>query len=157
LLKEAGFDSVGKLVVIQPGSGGPDKCWCMDNFLAIAEKLIAKDLDVLFLLGPAELERFDETTIRNTIGRVAKVLTDLSLTQVVGLLSCVDGFIGNDSGISHLAAALGITTLTVFGPTNPSVYKPIGPAVIVFSSSSKTFTHKPSTGLQQKLVDVLTA
>ncbi len=157
LLKEAGFDFSGKLVVIQPGSGGPDKCWCLDNFLAIAEELITKGIEVLFLLGPAEMERFSETTIRNTIGGIAKVLTDLSLTQVLGLLSCVDGFIGNDSGITHLAAAMGITTLTVFGPTNPAVYKPIGPSVIVFSSSSKTFTHKPSTGLQQKLIDVLTA
>jgi ADP-heptose:LPS heptosyltransferase len=157
LLREAGFDSGEKLVVIQPGSGGPDKCWCLDNFLAIAEELIKKGIEVLFLLGPAELDRYSNSTIRNTIGTVAKVLTDLSLAQVLGLLSCVDGFIGNDSGITHLAAALGITTLAVFGPTNPAVYKPVGPSVIVFSSSSETFTRKPSTSLQQKLVDVLTA
>lgn len=155
LLSEAGFDSGGKLVVIQPGSGGLGKCWCLDNFLAIAEQLNSKSINVLFLLGPAERDRFSDTTIRDTIGRVARVLTDLSLTQVLGLLSCVDGFIGNDSGITHLAAALGITTLAVFGPTNPAVFKPVGPSVIVFSSSSKTFTRKPSTSLQQKLVEVL--
>ena len=155
LLREAGVDPSSKLVVIQPGSGGAVKCWCLDNFLAITEKLSSKGIEVLFLLGPAELERFSDTTIRNTIGRVAKVLSDLSLTQVLGLLSCVDGFIGNDSGITHLAAALGMTTLAVFGPTNPAVYKPIGPSVIVFSSSSTTFTRKPSTNLQQKLVEVL--
>ena len=157
LLQEAHFDSGGKLVVIQPGSGGPHKCWCLDNFLTIAQNLQSRGIDVLFLLGPAELERFDDTTIRETIGRVSRVLTDLSLTQVLGLLSCVDGFIGNDSGITHLAAALGITTLAVFGPTNPAVYKPVGPSVTVFSSSSKMFTRKSSTCLQQKLVDVLTA
>jgi ADP-heptose:LPS heptosyltransferase len=156
LLEEADFDPGGKLVVIQPGSGGPEKCWCLDNFLAIAEELISKGIDVLFLLGPAEVDRFGETTIQNTIGRVARILKDLSLTQVLGLLSCADGFIGNDSGITHLAAGLGITTLVVFGPTNPSVYKPIGPSVIVFSSSSKTFTRKPSTSLQQKLMEALT-
>lgn len=155
LLMEADFDSSGKLVVIQPGSGGHGKCWCLDNFLTIAQDLQSKGIDVLFLLGPAELDRFDGTTIRDTIERVARVLTDLSLTQVLGLLSCVDGFIGNDSGITHLAAALGMTTLAVFGPTNPAVYKPVGPSVFVFSSSSKAFTQKPSTSLQQKLVDVL--
>ncbi|MFC1635041.1 glycosyltransferase family 9 protein [Planctomycetota bacterium] len=156
LLKEADFHPGGKLVVIQPGSGGPGKCWCLDNFLSIAEDLISKDIDVLFLLGPAELDRFSDTTIRSKIGSVARVLKDLSLTQVLGLLSCIDGFIGNDSGITHLAASLGMTTLVVFGPSNPAVYKPIGPSVIVFSSSSATFTREPSTSLQQKLVDVLT-
>jgi heptosyltransferase-3 len=156
LLREAGFKPGGKLVVIQPGSGGSRKCWCLENFLAIAKELTSKGVEVLFLLGPAERERFGDTTIHNTIGRVAKVQTDLSLTQVVGLLSCVDGFIGNDSGITHLAATLGITTLVVFGPTNPAVYKPIGPSVVVFSSSSSAFTRKPSTNLQQKLVEVIT-
>jgi len=153
---EADFDSSGKLVVIQPGSGGPGKCWCLDNFLTIAQDLQSKGIEVLFLLGPAELERFDDATIRDTIERAARVLTNLSLTQVLGLLSSVDGFIGNDSGITHLAAALGMTTLAVFGPTNPAVYKPVGPSVFVFSSSSKAFTQKPSTSLQQKLMDVLT-
>ncbi|MHC4323639.1 MAG: glycosyltransferase family 9 protein, partial [Planctomycetota bacterium] len=37
---------------------------------------------------------------------------------MLGLLSCVDGFIGNDSGITHLAAGLGIRTYGIFGPTN---------------------------------------
>ncbi|MBN2314227.1 MAG: glycosyltransferase family 9 protein [Sedimentisphaerales bacterium] len=155
LLKEAGFESGSKLVVIQPGSGGTEKCWCLDNFLTIAEELITHGIDVLFLLGPAELERFSDTTIHNKISRIANVLSDLSLTQVLGLLSCADGFIGNDSGITHLAATMGITTLVVFGPTNPAVYKPIGPSVIVFSSSSKTFTQKPTTSLQHKLVEAL--
>lgn len=156
LLNEAGFDSGGKLVVIQPGSGGPAKCWCLDNFLGIAEELTQQGIDILFLLGPAETERFSDTTILNKIGSVARILTDLSLTQVLEILSCADGFIGNDSGITHLAAALGITTLAIFGPSNPAVYKPIGPSVLVFSSSSATFTRKPSTSLQRKLVDILT-
>jgi ADP-heptose:LPS heptosyltransferase len=156
LLREAGFNSWGKLVVIQPGSGGQGKCWYLDNFLAIAEELISKGIDVLFLLGPTELERFSDTTICDKIDRIARILTNLPLVQVLGVLSCVDGYIGNDSGITHLAAALGITSLVVFGPTNPAVYKPIGPSVTVFSSSSTTFTRKPSTSLQKKLVDVLT-
>jgi ADP-heptose:LPS heptosyltransferase len=79
----------------------------------------------------------------------------LSLTQVLGLLSCVDGFIGNDSGITHLAAALGIRTYGVFGPTNPAVYKSVGPAVTVFRSSTASFAKKPSVRLQRKLLDVL--
>lgn len=157
LLREAGLDPNGKLVVIQPGSGGLRKCWCMENFLAIARSLSDEGVQVIFLLGPAERDRFGEATVRNQIRRVAKCLANLSLPQVLGLLSCVDGFVGNDSGITHLAAAMGVQTLAVFGPTNPAVYRPIGPEVTVFSSNSTTFAKKPSSKLQRKLLEALTA
>jgi len=154
LLTEIQVDSSQKLVVIQPGSGGLHKCWHPDNFLTVAEELRSKGVDVVFLLGPVEQARFSNTTI-NDIKRVAKCLTDLSLMQVVELLSCSDGFLGNDSGITHLAAGMGVRTLVVFGPTNPAVYKPVGPAVTVFAYSGDAFAEKPSTALQQNVVDVL--
>jgi ADP-heptose:LPS heptosyltransferase len=157
LLKEAGFDSAPKVVVIHPGSGGPRKCWYMENFLAIAEELASEGTEVIFLLGPAEREGFGAATVRERISRVARYLTDLSLAQVLGLLSCADGFVGNDSGITHLAAAMGVRTLAVFGPTNPAVYRPIGPEVTVFSTSSRAFAKKPSARLQRKLLEALTA
>jgi len=154
LLQEIDYDFSRKLVVIQPGSGGLDKCWHIENFLAVADELASKGIEVTFLLGPAELNRFTKRKIRD-INSVAKCLTDLSLTQVVGLLSCADGFVGNDSGITHLAAALGVKTLAVFGPTNPAVYRPVGPAVTVFANNMATFAEKPSTALQQELLTVL--
>jgi ADP-heptose:LPS heptosyltransferase len=156
LLRETGFDSGGKLVVIQPGSGGQKKCWHLENFLAVAEELASRAIEVVFLLGPAELDRFSDATIKK-INSIARCLTDLSLTQVLGLLSRADGFVGNDSGITHLAAGLGIKTLAVFGPTNPAVYRPIGPDVTVFTSGTATFAKKPSPRLQRKLLEVLTA
>ena len=156
LLREIGLGSGEKLMVIQPGSGGTRKCWHLENFLAVARELDSRGIEIIFLLGPAELDRFSDATIKK-ISSVVRCLTDLSLTQVLGLLSCVDGFIGNDSGITHLAAALGIRTYSIFGPTNPSVYKSIGPAVTVFASSTASFARKPSVSLQRKLLDVLTA
>jgi ADP-heptose:LPS heptosyltransferase len=154
LLTEIQVDSSEKLVVIQPGSGGLHKCWHIDNFLAVAKELRSQGVDVVFLLGPVEQERFSNATI-NDINRVAKCLTDLSLTQVVELLSCSDAFLGNDSGITHLAAGMGVRTLVVFGPTNPAVYKPAGPAVTVFANGGEAFADKPSTALQQEVLDVL--
>ncbi len=154
LLTEIQVDSSEKLVVIQPGSGGLHKCWHPDNFLAVAKELRSKGVDVVFLLGPAEQERFSNATI-NDINRVARCPTDLSLTQVVELLSCSDGFLGNDSGITHLAAGMGVRTLVVFGPTNPAVYKPAGPAVTVFANGGEAFVGKPSTAVQQEILDVL--
>lgn len=156
LLKEIYVDSCEKLVVIQPGSGGLHKCWHLDNFLAVAKELRSQSVEVVFLLGPAEIERFSNAMIKD-ISSVARSLTDLSLTQVMCVLSCSDGFIGNDSGITHLAAGMGVMTLVVFGPTNPAVYKPIGPTVTVIASDRTDFADKPSAALQQKVLDVLTA
>lgn len=154
LLKEIDVDSSKKPVIIQPGSGGENKCWHMDNFLAIAKKIGSNDKEAIFLLGPAESNRFNKTTTRK-IGGVAKCLANLSLTQTLGLLSCADCYVGNDSGITHLAAALGVQTTAVFGPTEPAVYGPVGPAVTVVSTKSKAFAKRPSPHLQKKLFKFL--
>jgi len=154
LLQEIEVDFFEKLVVIAPGSGGVGKCWHLDNFLAVAEELTLRGIEVVFLLGPAELERFDVATIGN-ITKVARCLTDLPLTDVCGLLSCADGFVGNDSGITHLAAGLGVRTIAVFGPSDPALYRPIGPAVTVLKSNSTGFSEEQAAVLQQKLLAVL--
>jgi len=154
VLKEIDVDFDKKLVIIQPGSGGPNKCWHLDNFLAIAKQLGSKGIEVVFLLGPAELDRFSKTNIKK-IKSGGRCLMDLPLAQVLGLLSCADVFLGNDSGITHLASALGIKTFAVFGPTNPSVYGPIGPAVTIFAKKTASFAKKPSLSLQKKLLELL--
>lgn len=154
LLQEAGLGRFEKLVVIQPGSGGLRKCWHLDNFLAVTRELSSSGIEVVFLLGPAEVDRFSQAKIKS-MRSVARCLMDLSLTQVLGLLNCADGFIGNDSGITHLAAGLGIRTLAAFGPTKSAVYRPIGPAVTVLENSPRTFAKKPSMRSQQKLLDAL--
>ncbi len=152
LLKEAGLDIRRGLFIIHPGSGGKSKCWHLDNFLAVAQKLRSQDFEVAFLLGPTELERFSRVEIKN-IKNCAKCLTDFSLTEVLNILSCVAGYIGNDSGITHLAAMLGIKTLAIFGPTSPAVYLPIGPNVTVIQNKTSSFANRPSTRSQQKFWD----
>jgi heptosyltransferase-3 len=156
LLRETGLGFGEKLMVIQPGSGGTQKCWHLDNFLAVARELDSRGIEIIFLLGPAEQERFGDEKIKK-INSLARCLTDLSLTQVLGLLGCVDGFIGNDSGITHLAAAMGVKTYSIYGPTNPAVYKSIGPAVTVFASNIASFAKKPSMRSQRKFLEVVTA
>ena len=73
------------------------------------------------------------------------------------LLSHANVFIGNDSGITHIAAGLGVRTFTMFGPTNPTVYKPIGPDVTVFEDKTAIFAKEPSASLQSEVLDVLMA
>ncbi|MFZ0034856.1 MAG: glycosyltransferase family 9 protein [Sedimentisphaerales bacterium] len=161
LLEEINVDSSEKLVVIQPGSGGSHKRCHLENFLVVAEELVSKNIQVIFLLGPAESEQFSDATLAVLLRKIeaagAKCLTDLSLTQVLELLSCADAFLGNDSGITHLAAAIGVKTIAIFGPTDPKIYSPVGPAVTVLASRNADFAQKPSVKLQKKLLETLTA
>ncbi|MHC4117832.1 MAG: glycosyltransferase family 9 protein [Planctomycetota bacterium] len=154
LLIEADAGCRRKLVVIQPGSGGREKCWYIGNFLTVAAGLASKGFEVVFLLGPAEQEKFSDATMEQ-INSVVPTLADLSLTEVLGLLSCAHAFIGNDSGIAHLAGSLGIKTVVVFGPTDPAVYRPVGPAVTALAGRVANFADKSSASVQRELLGIL--
>jgi len=154
LLEELDIEANGKLAVIHPGSGGRHKSWHLANFLAVAKELISSGIEVLFLLGPAELERFDNTAI-GEVGAVAKYAANLTLTDVLAVLSNADVFLGNDSGITHLSAGLGVRTAALFGPTEPAVYSPIGPAVTVVKSDQPDFTQRPSPDMQREVLNAL--
>ncbi len=156
ILAENGIKPTVKPVVIHPGSGGAHKCWHLDNFLAVARMLEEEGTDSVFLLGPAEMERFSESTI-SYIRELGKLLTDLPLSDVLAILSCSRAFLGNDSGITHLASAVGVRTVAVFGPTDPTIYRPIGSAVTILQNNTPDFTGATSEDLQNKAAAVLLA
>ena len=126
LLEFFRVDTSGPLVIIQPGSGGVEKCWHIDNFYALAEVLSEKGFKPLFLLGPAEMERFKKTMI-DRLAVMAGVVSELSLAETFQLLCVADCFVGNDSGITHMAASASVPTVACFGPTDPAIYAPLGP------------------------------
>ena len=156
LLEQAGIDVSKRLVVIQPGSGGRHKCWHLENFLSVARSLRDRGIEVLFLLGPAEVERF-ESMDKARLYVTAKCMAHLPLSQVVDLLSCADVVIGNDSGITHLAAGMGLRTFALFGPTDPALYKPIGPALTVLQDRHERFTTQPCPDLQKAIIEGIAA
>ncbi len=125
ILEAAGVKPGRNVVIIHPGSGSISKCWHIDNFYILAEQLCDEDIKVVFILGPAEMERFKRKTI-DALGAIAPVLCELSLTETFQVISCSNCFIGNDSGITHMAAAAGVPTIACFGPTDPAQYGPIG-------------------------------
>jgi len=115
----------GKPIVIHPGSGGSHKCWPMENFCEIAARLGERGAAVLFLLGPAETERWERSVIEQ-LTPLGAVVCGLDLPEVAALLSSCLAYLGNDSGISHLAAALDVPTAVVFGPSTPRQWRPLG-------------------------------
>lgn len=138
ILKEAGVNPDASVMLIHPGSGGRHKCWHPENFLHLATSFADKGLQPVFLFGPAEQERF-APALCEQFRRTAPVIVGLNLTQAFGLLTQADVFIGNDSGISHIAGALGKKTVVVFGPTDSTLYRPLGPAVTIYNADSKSF------------------
>jgi heptosyltransferase-2 len=117
---------VGGALAIHPGSGGRRKCWPAEAFAAAARDLGGP---VLLLEGPADAEPAAEVARRLPPGSLLAHAATLDLSQIAALLACCRLYLGNDSGVSHLAAALGIPTLAVFGPTDPAVWAPLGPGV----------------------------
>jgi ADP-heptose:LPS heptosyltransferase len=109
-----------RVVLLFPGSGSRHKNWPAENFAALADAL-PPSLRALVVLGPAEgtLE-----PLFNARG-IAR-LRDQPLSTIAGLARLAAGFVGNDSGVSHLAAAAGAPGVAIFGPTDPDRWRPLG-------------------------------
>lgn len=103
-------------VVVHPGSGSAAKNWC--GFGELVESWERRRDDaVVVVRGPAELER--------GISAVPGIVVDApSLPQLAALLRGARVYMGNDSGVSHLAAAVGARGIVLFGPSNPAVWAP---------------------------------
>jgi heptosyltransferase-3 len=125
-------DYLPSRIFIHPGSGSRKKCWPISNFIKIAALLETKGWRPEFIFGPAEYDLFDMVLQRKPLK--AKVHKLDTLTRLALLLKTGAGFIGNDSGVSHLSAFLGLPTVAVFGPSDPKVWKPKGRAVEILQA-----------------------
>jgi ADP-heptose:LPS heptosyltransferase len=92
---------------------------------------------VLFLCGPAEspeLRAQIEGFVRERQGMAT--VYDVDLAVVAGLAAECGLYIGNDSGITHLAAAVGVPVIALFGPTDPALWAPLGADVRVIAAET---------------------
>ncbi|MFO8083985.1 MAG: glycosyltransferase family 9 protein [Desulfobacterales bacterium] len=122
-------------IFIHPGSGSPLKNWPLQYFFKLEKLLRESAYEPVFVLGPAE-DGVSEILKKND-NRLKKQTFQLyDPVELVDTLITGCGFIGNDSGVSHLAAFLGLPTLVIFGPTDPSRWTPMGRSVKIISSSS---------------------
>jgi ADP-heptose:LPS heptosyltransferase len=121
--------SSSKRVLIHPGAGSKDKFWPIANFMIVEKILKSNGMGPEFILGPADF--FLKTALITEESHQRRVHTLFDLTALLALLKGAGGFIGNDAGISHLAAFLGVPTVAVFGPSDPQRWHPVGAAVKV--------------------------
>ncbi|MFH1102290.1 MAG: glycosyltransferase family 9 protein [Pseudomonadota bacterium] len=124
--------SPSKRVWIHPGAGSREKMWPVANFIKAASLLRSRNMEPAFFLGPAELFLFNH---------LAKYAPDIPVYRSMDILELTDlletgvAFLGNDSGVTHLAAFLGLSTVAVFGPSDPRRWRPLGRAAAVVQGS----------------------
>ncbi len=128
LLAEEGIPLIGRFLVLNPGAAyGSAKRWHQDRFAGVADHLACElGLDVA-IIG-SESERAIAEQVRDRITRGTAVLNGrTSLETLIGVLAESSLMITNDSGPMHIAAALGIPTVAIFGSTDERVTGPYGP------------------------------
>jgi len=113
-----------QFVAILPGSGSAKKNWPIEKFVALGDAV--KSRRTVFILGPAE--RILEDALR-AAGHL--VIKDQALGAIAAITSMALAFVGNDSGVSHLAAATGSCGIVLFGPTDPHRWRPLGRVAVL--------------------------
>jgi heptosyltransferase III len=127
---EAGGAPSTHWVALHVGSGSPRKNWAAARWAAVAEALAGRGSRLLLVAGPAEGEAV-QAVAEAVPAAQPVVMRDWPLEDLAALLARCAGYVGGDSGITHLAAAVGTPVVAVFGPTDPAVWAPRGPQVAI--------------------------
>lgn len=117
-----------RLVAIHPGSGGAAKRWPPHQFAALMDRLASTGVAPLLIEGPQDVEvaRDKRAAMGLPHDDARFTARDLPIADLAALLARCAAYVGNDSGVTHLAALVGCPTAAIFGPTNPAVWRPLG-------------------------------
>jgi len=117
------------LVLIHPGSGSKHKCVDPAMLASVVQLLGTQGVVPLILEGPADQQAVGK--LLSQLSNKPPVLRGLSLSVLAGVLSRIELFLGHDSGVTHLSALLGVSTVALFGPTSPARWAPRGSNIVV--------------------------
>ena len=134
--------------IVNPGAGWGAKCWPAESYGAVARALTERGLAVVVNHGPGEEGLAD--AVRESSGGAAIPLT-CSIGELIALTRRASLFVGGDTGPMHLAAALHVPVVALFGPTRPERNGPYGTKSIVLrnpeSADNSSHTDRPDEGL----------
>ncbi len=149
---------IGNFALLNPGAGWGAKQWPAERYGDIAKNFAEDGLKSLINFGPGEQDLV--RAVEAASGGAAEGFTG-SLTQLIALTRRARLFIGGDTGPMHLAAALGVPVVGIFGPTNPARNGPFRTRSIVLRSPSSPTTHarrvQPDEGLLEISSDQVAA
>ena len=125
------------LAAIHPGSGGKKKLWPPEHVISLVTRLYERFKGgILIIEGPADREIVG-SIIEDLSSVPYTLISSSSLPLLAGIIQASCVYVGNDSGITHLAAALGLPALGVFGPTEPAIWGPRGPRVRILRNEDQ--------------------
>jgi heptosyltransferase I len=149
---------IGDFVLLNPGAGWGAKQWPAERYGQVARRLREDGVKSLINFGPGE-ERLAKAVESNS-ERAAQGIA-CSLTELIALTRRARLFIGGDTGPMHLAAALGVPVVAIFGPTNPVRNGPFGTRSVVLRSPASPTTHsrraQPDPGMLEISSDEVVA
>ncbi len=108
--------------LVHPAAAFDTKTWAAENFARVVEHLAARGLAPVAVAGPGEAKVIDE--VRAHTPSPLAGFTDLSLPELTALAARARVFVGNDSGVAHVAAAVGTPSVVVFGSSNVAHWRP---------------------------------
>jgi heptosyltransferase-3 len=135
-------------IVLHPGSGSASKNW--PGYVELADRT---DAPLVVVRGPADDGASPDLDAHPSVVAVARAW---SLGAIAGLLANARCYVGNDSGVTHLAGALGVPTLALFGPTDPAMWAPVGSRVLCLRAPGGDWAALRPQAVQDALERVMT-
>ncbi len=115
-------------VAFAPGAVGPSKRWPIGHYASLARRLGDEGVHVWIIGGPAEKELAQQLL---QAGPHLRDMTGQDLRNAILALAAADIAVSNDSGLLHVAAALGTPSIGIFGPTSPWHWAPLNPLAAI--------------------------
>jgi heptosyltransferase-2 len=140
------------VIAFAPGAVGPSKRWPIDSYAEIARRLTAENFIVWVLGSPSEAPLAAQ--IVQTAGPRARDLTSPDLRNAILALKLASAAVSNDSGLLHVAAAIGTPSIGIFGPTSPWHWAPLNPLAATIEAITPPPCrpcHKPTCRLEHHL------
>jgi heptosyltransferase I len=143
--------AVRDFAIINPGAGWGAKRWPAERYGAVARRLACCGLQSVINYGPGEdqLARGAEAASDGTAIALA-----FSITELIALTRRARLFIGGDTGPLHLAAALQVPVVAIFGPTDPARNGPYGTSSIVLRNPTSPTTHARRTQPDEGMLEI---
>lgn len=146
------------LIAVHPGSGSAAKNWPPERWQALVEELLRREITARLAIVGGEADGESLAPLRELTGhRRVEWWESLPLPQLASRLAGARVYVGHDTGVSHLAAAVGTPSLLLFGPTDPGVWAPPHAHVRILRSPEGQLAALPLSGVLAALRPLLSS
>ncbi|WP_414586002.1 glycosyltransferase family 9 protein [Scytonema sp. PCC 10023] len=139
----------GKYVCIHPGASVPERRWSVENFAAVADAIAARGFQVV-LTGTAPEANLTQSIAQMMQAKPINLAGKTNLGALAALLSHAELLICNDTGVSHLAVALGVKSVVIFTNSDPHRWAPLNRNIHRVLSSESVLLQTAETQKMQR-------